>query len=95
MLQFRVLTSFPLNTIRDRIGRKGERKHGVFGTSYQSSDKELLPAFVFLYNFPLHIITFIKLLSWESNDIFFPQSKTVYRNRKRERITLKITSSWF
>lgn len=79
MLQFRVLTSFPLNTIRDRIGRKGERKHGVFGTSYQSSDKELLPAFVFLYNFPLHIITFIKLLSWESNDIFSTKQNSIQK----------------
>lgn len=50
--------------------------------SYQSSDKELQPSNVFLYNFPLHIITFLKLLSWKTNAIFFPQRKTVYRNSK-------------
>lgn len=67
-----------------------EKTGGIWHMSYQSSDKELLPAFVFLYNVPLHIIAFLKLFSWETNDIFFHKAK-LYIEIEKE---LLFTSSW-
>lgn len=72
---------------------KEGRKRGIWHISCQSTDKELLPAFVLLYtNCPLHIITFLKLFSGKLKTFSYKAKQ--YTEIGKKNYTLKITSSW-